>query len=63
MDEIAYPKRAAPDMSQGVAFFTRFRDLVLSGFWSSQAGVEDLGYLGNRFVAEWTGSPVSARER
>lgn len=63
LDEIAYPKRAVPDLSQGVAFFTRIRDLVLSGFWSSQVGVEDLGYLGNRFVAEWRGCPVSARER
>lgn len=62
LDGIAWPKRAAPELSQGVAFFSRFRDLVLSGFWSSQVGVEDLGYLGNRFVAEWTGCPVSARE-
>lgn len=63
LDRIAWPKRAAPEASQGVAFFSRFRDLVLSGFWSSQVGVEDLGYLGNRFVAEWTGCPVEARER
>jgi hypothetical protein len=63
LDAIAYPKQAAPEMSQGVAFFNRFRDLVLSGFWSSRVGVEDLGYLGNRFVAEWKGCPVEARER
>jgi len=63
LDEIAHPKRAAAEMSQGVAFFTRFRDLVLSGFWSSKVGVDDLGYLGNRFVAEWKGCPVSARKR
>lgn len=62
LDEIAYPKRAVSEASQGVAFFSRFRDLVLSGFWSSQVGVEDLGYLGNRFVAEWRGCPVSGRD-
>ena len=63
LDQIAWPARAAAEMSQGVAFFNRFRDLVLSGFWSSKVGVEDLGYLGNRFVAEWTGCPVEARKR
>ena len=57
LDRIAYPKRAAPEMSQGVAFFNRFRDLVLSGFWSSRMGVEDLKYMGNTFVEEWKGCP------
>lgn len=57
LDLIAYPKRAKPVMSQGVAFFNRFRDLVLSGFWSSKVGVEDLKYMGNRYVAEWRGCP------
>jgi hypothetical protein len=54
---VAWPKKALPEMSQGVAFFNRFRDLVLSGFWSSKMGVEDLRYLGNTFVTEWTGCP------
>ena len=29
------------------------RDLVATGFWSSRIGVDDLGYLGNRPVAEF----------
>jgi len=57
LDDIAYPKRARPAMQPGVAFFNRFRDLVLSGFWSSKVGVEDLRYLGNTFVTQWTGCP------
>jgi hypothetical protein len=44
-------------MTQGAAFFTLFRDLVASGFWSSRMGVEDLRYMGNTFVAEWKGCP------
>jgi hypothetical protein len=57
LDEIAYPARARPEMKAGVEFFNRFRDLVLSGFYSSKEGVKDLGYLGNTFVAEWKGCP------
>ena len=31
-------------MSQGVAFFNLFRDLVASGFWTSRLGTDDVGY-------------------
>jgi hypothetical protein len=57
LDEIAWPERAAPEKSQGVAFFNLFRDLVASGFWTSRMGMDDIGYMGNTYVAEWTGCP------
>jgi hypothetical protein len=63
LDDIAWPARARPDMSQGVAFFTAMRDLVATGFWSSRAGVADLGYLGNRPVGEWTGAPPDVLQK
>jgi hypothetical protein len=60
INDIAWPKKAKPDMSQGVAFFNMFRDLTASGFWSSKIGVADLDYRGNEFVAEWKGCPEPA---
>ncbi|MGQ0539733.1 MAG: gluconate 2-dehydrogenase subunit 3 family protein [Gemmatimonadaceae bacterium] len=57
LDEIAWPKRAKPEDSHGVAFFNSFRDLTASGFWSSRMGVRDLGYQGNAILAQWTGCP------
>jgi hypothetical protein len=63
LDDIAWPKRAKPEFSQGVAFFNKFRDLTASGFFSSRIGVEDLRYLGNEFVMEWKGCPEEALER
>ena len=60
LDDIAWPARAHPDLSHGVAFFNRFRDLTASGFWSSKIGVADLGYQGNAVVGEWTGCPPAA---
>ena len=47
-----------PGMEPGAAFFTLFRDLVASGFWSSKMGVDDLRFMGNTFVAEWNGCPT-----
>ncbi len=60
LDDIAWPKRARPEFSQGVAFFSRMRDLTASGFYSSQIGVADLQYIGNTVVAEWEGCPPEA---
>ena len=60
LDDIAWPKKAKPGYSQGVAFFNRFRDLTASGFFSSEIGVKDLQYRGNEFVMEWTGCPPEA---
>jgi len=57
LDDIAWPEKARPEMGPGAVFFSLFRDLVASGFWSSRMGVEDLRYTGNTFVAEWKGCP------
>lgn len=46
-----------PALSHGRAFFASFRDLVATGFWTTKMGMEDLQYLGNRYVAEWNGCP------
>ncbi len=63
LDDIAWPQRARPEVSQGVAFFNYFRDLTAGGFWSSKIGVEDIGYQGNQYVAEWNGCPPAAMQR
>ena len=60
LDDIAWPTRARPELSQGVAFFNRFRDLTASGFFSSKIGVDDLRYRGNTVVMEWAGCPDEA---
>jgi hypothetical protein len=57
LDRIAYPDRAEPEDVAGVAFFSKLRDLVVSGFFSSEMGVKDLPYLGNQMVSEWNGCP------
>jgi hypothetical protein len=63
LDEIAYTSNPDPGLQQAIAFFSSFRDLTASGFWSSKMGVADLQYQGNAFVAEWTGCPTAALEK
>lgn len=57
LDAIAFPRKATPDVKAGVEFFNRFRNMTASGFYSSRIGVADLGYIGNRPVAKWEGTP------
>lgn len=55
LDRIAWPERAVPEDRRWAAFFSRFRDLTLNGFYSSKIGIADLPYLGNTAVPEWNG--------
>lgn len=60
LDEIAFPRTAKPEHSHGVAWFNSFRDFTASGFFTSEIGVNDLGYQGNTPVAEWMGCSAEA---
>ena len=68
LDDISWPvpepepgvAPPVPDFAPGRAFFFSFRDLTASGFWTTKIGMADLQYMGNRYVAEWTGCPAEA---
>jgi len=56
LEQIAYPGKTKPEMQQGEVFFTRVRDLVGTGFYTSAIGIKDLGYVGN-VPNIWEGVP------
>ena len=56
VDDIAYPDLARPEMKQGAAFFSLMRNLTSSGFYTSEMGVKDIGYAGNK-PGVWNGVP------
>lgn len=56
VEEIAFPEKAKPELQQGVAFFNTMRDLTACGFFSSEIGIKDLGYAGNK-PNQWNGVP------
>lgn len=55
-DQIAFPKRTAPELKQGEKFFTRMRNLTMIGYFTSKEGIDDLGYKGNT-PNIWDGIP------
>jgi gluconate 2-dehydrogenase subunit 3-like protein len=63
LDDIAWPEKAKPGLSQGAVFFDRFRDFVGMGFFSSAIGWKDLRYEGNVFNPNWQGCPEPAMKK
>ncbi|MES2709641.1 MAG: gluconate 2-dehydrogenase subunit 3 family protein [Verrucomicrobiota bacterium] len=47
-DDICYLPETKPEHLAGARFFAAFRDLSASGYYTTAAGFEDLGYTGNR---------------
>lgn len=56
VDDIAYPAKAKPEMKQGVSFFNLMRNLTATGFYTSEIGGKDVGYMGNK-PNQWNGVP------
>lgn len=56
LDEIAYQDKATEQTQPGVDFFREIRNLTLTGYYTTQIGFDDLGYVGNR-PNIWDGVP------
>ena len=59
LERIAYRKNAKqdPSLGQGVEFFSFLRKMTADGFFTSEIGINYLGYVGNTFVSDFPGCP------
>ena len=48
LDKLAYEKNYTPETAAGLHFWTWTRNMVVDAYYTSPAGVKDLGYMGNR---------------
>ncbi|GJM29184.1 MAG: hypothetical protein DHS20C17_18190 [Cyclobacteriaceae bacterium] len=56
IDEIAYPGKTPEHLKHGEKFFSLMRNLTLTGYYTSEIGIKDLGYVGNQ-PNVWDGIP------
>jgi hypothetical protein len=56
-DDICYLPDAAPEHRMAARFFDRIRDLTATAFYTTDEGMQDLGYVGNVPLAEWPAPP------
>ena len=59
LDLIAYSKNAKkdPSLGQGIEFFGFLRKLTADGFFTSEIGIDYLGYIGNTYMKDFPGCP------
>ena len=59
LDLIAYRKSAKqyPSLEPGIEFFSFLRKLTADGFFTSEIGIDYLGYVGNTYLQEFPGCP------
>lgn len=50
-DELAAPGGAQPELAEQVRFFDRFRYLAVGAYYTTEAGMKDVGYVGNVPIA------------
>ena len=62
-DPISHLPDAAPGLRAQARFFDLVRDLVSTAFWTTDEGMADLGYVGNRASLEFAGPPREVLER
>ena len=56
-DDICYRPDVAPENMVGYRFFSKVRDLTATAFYTSDEGMQDIGYIGNTPMPEWGPPP------
>lgn len=54
LDVIAYRKNETPATAPGIRFFVWARNMALDAYYTSPAGMKDLGYMGNTAVSSFS---------
>ncbi len=56
-DDICFLPKAKPEFQAAARCFDQIRDLTASGFYTTDAGMKDLQYIGNVALAKFEGPP------
>ena len=62
-DEIRFEPDAPEELKPQARFFDAFRDMCSTGFWTTEEGMRDLGYMGNVPLPSFDGPPPEVLER
>ena len=61
LDLIAYRKNSTALISTGVDFFSYLRGLVVDAYYTSPAGMADIGYMGNQVLESFSVPPEAVQ--
>lgn len=57
-DDIKWTETAKPDYKFAARFFAKVRDLSATAFYTTEEGMADIGYVGNKPLARFDGPPL-----
>jgi len=63
IQSIAHADQASADGTGGAAFFKTFRGLVMTGFFTTPAGMKDIGFVGNTPLTRFAEPPKEALQK
>ncbi len=58
-DDICYTPKAKPEFQAAARFFSLVRNLTATGFYTTDAGMKDIGYVGNTPLPKWDLPPAA----
>ncbi len=61
-EDLARKAKASANRFPG-SFFYRLRNLVAGGYYTTPAGMKDIGYIGNVPQAAWNGPPAEVLKK
>jgi hypothetical protein len=61
-DDICDPSKAKKQFAQPAHFFSGFRNMTTSGFYTTPEGMKDVGYIGNVALQKFDGPPKEVLE-
>jgi Gluconate 2-dehydrogenase subunit 3 len=53
LDRIAYRRNETPELAAGIRFFAWTRRMSIDAYYTSAAGIKEIGYMGNRAVVKF----------
>ncbi|MFC6635687.1 gluconate 2-dehydrogenase subunit 3 family protein [Microbulbifer taiwanensis] len=62
-DDIKWEKTARAEFKAGARFFAKVRNLAATAFYTTEAGMADIGYVGNKPTAVFAGPPPEVLAR
>jgi Gluconate 2-dehydrogenase subunit 3 len=57
-DDIKWTESAKPEFVAGARFFSKIRSLTATAFYTTEQGMADIGYVGNRPSVKFEGPPA-----
>jgi len=53
LDRIAYRRNETPELAPGIKFFSWARRLTVDAYYTSAAGIKEVGYMGNKGMSQF----------